>query len=148
MMSRGNRMRRIRFKPELIEAIRQGRKTMTFRTTERPHGDYIVEEGGHPYWVHIDTGLRICICLSWSVGNIEKYADEYYDLEGFSSPQEFLDYVSKLYKGKLPKGGWAHVFWATENDVDLANGRNIPLAREVASKMAQKFPEFTRELHV
>lgn len=50
-------MRRTRFKPELIEAIRQGRKTMTFRTSERPYG--IVEEGGHSYWAKFSKGLRI-----------------------------------------------------------------------------------------
>lgn len=141
-------MRRIRLETELIKVTRQGRKIMTLRSTERPHDDYIVEEGGHSYYEHIDSGLRICIGLSWKVTDIKEYADKYFDLEGFKSPQEFLDYVSKLCKGKLPAESWTHVFWAAEGDADLKAGKNVPLAKEIAEKMALHFLDFSRGLRV
>jgi hypothetical protein len=56
-MSEGETLRRIRFKPELVEAIRSGRKMMTFRLTERPTGDYVrsLYGGKLPLrgWVHL-----------------------------------------------------------------------------------------------
>ena len=119
-------MRRIRFGQEMIEAIRSGRKAVTFRGTQKPDGDYIVEKGGKPYWVHEDTGLRICIICSWYEPDIKDYANRYFDLEGFESPQAFLDYVSKLYKNP-PTSGQAHLFWAAEGDAALGNGSIIPV---------------------
>lgn len=103
-------MRRIRFKPELIEKIRQGRKSMTFRETEKPKGMYIVEEGGKPYYIHVDSGIRIRIVSSFPVSNTYEYIKNCYEPEGFSSPQEFEDYLRKLYKGKIPPAGYGHRF--------------------------------------
>ena len=139
-------MRRIRFKPELITAIRIGRKVMTFRKTQKPDGNYIVEEGGKPYWVHNDTGLRICIVRSWHEPDIKDYANRYFDLEGFESPQAFLDYVLKLYKQdkSLPAGGWAHLFWAAEGDVALETGKAIPLTKETEERSEAAFGGLAR----
>lgn len=137
-------MRRIRFAPEMIQAIKSGRKVMTFRLTERKAGNYIVEEGGRPYWVHRDTGLRISICQTWEVKDIAGYADRYFDLEGFESPQEFMKYVRALYRGNLPSGGWAHLFWAAKNEDDFEAGRAIPPSEEIARKVKGMFPDFWR----
>jgi len=103
-------MRRIRFRPELIMKLRKGKKTMSFRKSVKPNGFYIVEEGGHPIFEHIDTGIRIKIVRNYNVPDIELYAHQFYDQEGFKSPQEFLEYIKKLYRGHLPKHGWGHRF--------------------------------------
>jgi hypothetical protein len=145
-MSGGETLRRIRLKPELVEAIRSGRKMMTFRLTERPTGDYTVEEAGHPHWVHIDTGLRISIYQTWEVTDFSEYANEYFDLEGFESPQRFTDYVSSLYGGKLPLRGWAHLFWAAKDEDDFNAGRAIQPSEEIAQKVKEKFPDLLEDM--
>ena len=134
-------MGRIRFKPELVEAIRQGRKILTFRLTRRPNAGYIVEEGGHPYWVHIDTGLRLFIYHSWEVPDFEDYANEYFDLEGFETPAEFLDYVEALFSGHRPTSGWSHLFWAAKDEGDFSAGRKIPPSEAIVRKAKEKFPD-------
>ena len=82
---------------------------MTFRTTRRALGDYVVEEGGQPLFVHVDTGLRIRIMRAFKVNDVKQYAAKYFKEEGFDSPQEFLKYLQRLY-GELPLTGYAHVF--------------------------------------
>lgn len=107
-------MRRIRFKRELIEAIRRGEKTMTFRTRPRARGVYLVEEGGHPRWRHIDAGIVIEIKDMRPVSDVRRYAEEFYRQEGFNSPEDFLSYARSLYKHELPRSGWTHIFEVLE----------------------------------
>lgn len=82
---------------------------MTFRTNCRTPGEYVVEEGGQPLFVHVDTGLRIRITRSFKVNDVKQYATRYFKEEGFDSPKEFLRYLKQLY-GELPSTGYAHVF--------------------------------------
>ena len=103
-------MRRIRFTPEMIEAIKQGRKTMTFRMTKRRTGLYIVEEGGHPYYQHIKAGFVINITHVWKVHDTHEYATKYYAQEGFRTPAEFEEYLAKVHNDWLPSWGYAHIF--------------------------------------
>ncbi len=102
-------MKRIRFSIKNIEKINAGKKTMTYRLTVRKKGDYIVEEGGHPYFKHIDTGVRITILRDYNVPDIELYAHQFFRREGFESPQAFLAEIMEIY-GALPKHGWGHRF--------------------------------------
>lgn len=112
-------MRRIRFAPEMIEAIKQG-KTMTFRITKRRTGPYIVEEGGHPYYKHIEAGIVIDITRVWKVHDTHEYATKYYKQEGFGSPAEFEEYLAKIHNGWLPGWGYAHLFKIIEKEADRA----------------------------
>jgi len=103
-------MRHIRFAPAMVEAIRSGHKTMTFRLTPREPGDYIVDESGHPIYEHVDTGVRIRVVRNFYVEDLVAYAERYFAEEGFESPSAFLDFVRNLYVTDDCPSGYANVF--------------------------------------
>lgn len=107
---------RIRLRERTIKETRRGRKIQTLRNTPRKLGDYIVEEGGHSWFEHIDTGLRIRIKKVWRVDDIDTYILEDYALEGFDSPADMVEFMrNELKMEKFPPYMWAHEFVVVED---------------------------------
>jgi len=102
----------MRFGKRMIEAVRQGRKTLTIRKSPRKLGVKIVEEGGRTFYDHVDTGLRIRITEVWPIHDIDTYVLENYDAEGFDSPADMVKYIrNDLKMKKFPPCMWAHRFY-------------------------------------
>ena len=126
-------MRHIQFHPEMIEAIRDGRKALTFRRSPRPLGDYVVAVGSR--CDAVDIGLRIKIGRAWQV-ETERYVSEYFALEGFAAPQDFQAFLDSLYE-QVPRSGSAHLFWAANSTEELRAQEFIPLRHNLKEQFDQ-----------
>jgi len=112
-------MRRIRFSPDMIVAIRRGEKTMTFRRSPKLCGVYIVEDGSYPRHKHVDTGLRIFIFHTFWVENVGVYASQNYKEEGFANSLDVIKKLEVLYGGFVPRVGFGHQFLLIQSRSEL-----------------------------
>lgn len=85
-------MKRIWFKKDMAQRIREGKKTATTRYKTRDTGDYQAVEGSR-YKPKVFAIITI-----WSINHNMKWSDvisSCYEREGFSSAKEMEDYLLK-----------------------------------------------------
>ena len=100
-------MKGIRFKPEMIQWIQEGKKSTTFRKTRRT-GFYQIVKGS---WFKPESLGILIHCYPLTRIPKEFLIKACYDFEGdFNSPEEFIEWLkkNKLYK-KLPEKGWLNL---------------------------------------
>jgi len=100
-------MRGIRFKPDMIQWIIEGKKSTTFRKTRRK-GLYEIVKGS---W-YKPVGLGIIVrCYPCGILSKELLVNSLYNYEGpFETPGEFKEWLIKnKFYNKLPNNGWINL---------------------------------------
>ncbi len=96
----------IPFHPEMVDAIFAGKKTFTSRT--KRYGDV-----GDTFTLK-RNGIIITCCLNFILRyGLLFVATNFYEKEGFDSPEQFLEYWNKLHprRGYAPdQQVWVHIF--------------------------------------
>ena len=96
-------MRRIWFKPLMVERLRAGKKTTTFRKNKHD-GMYAVVKG---IWFNaIPIGLVVKLSPIGEMDG-ETVLSQHYKSEGFDTQDEAREWVKKENLA-LPKTGWLH----------------------------------------